>query len=429
MAALYLNTAFKPTILLNIYTPPNLKERIHFFDELVNVIDTLPKRYNMIILGDFNTKIGKDEMYIKNKTIGNFTMISPNRSDSLSLLELCKNNGLKIENTFFKHKNQHIYTFYRNNYSSQIDFILSNIHSWFFDVKAMTTINISDHKMVVGCLMIKSDLWRNKNTRCNATDRLPRQLDFKDNFNHLKLPLVKDAISTRLSLNIQQFLQSNQNSTLEKCWSDFKCILLSTCKDFTNIRGPPVSDWVSPITASKIAELKSKSHRDKDLWKQIQRLLRSDRRKYVAEKAKKIEVDMKCNKLYDAYKKLKLFCKSSNFRSLPKLKINNNIICDPEEQMKLWLDHYSYMFNSEHLVSFTECDQIPPSSNFTTGEIKRAILKLRNNKATGLDNIKAEHLKVSPDYISVFLLMVFNKIWASGVTPREWNLSFICNFP
>ncbi|CAK9291209.1 unnamed protein product [Gordionus sp. m RMFG-2023] len=69
MAALYLNTAFKPTILLNIYAPPTLKERKPFFDELENVIDTLPKRYNLIVMGDFNTKIGKDEYYLKNNVI------------------------------------------------------------------------------------------------------------------------------------------------------------------------------------------------------------------------------------------------------------------------------------------------------------------------------------------------------------------------
>ncbi|CAK9290643.1 unnamed protein product [Gordionus sp. m RMFG-2023] len=57
IAVLYLNTVYKPTILLNVYVPPKLTERMLFLEHLESVISSLPKRYNIIAMGDFNTKI------------------------------------------------------------------------------------------------------------------------------------------------------------------------------------------------------------------------------------------------------------------------------------------------------------------------------------------------------------------------------------
>ncbi|CAK9295881.1 unnamed protein product [Gordionus sp. m RMFG-2023] len=165
IAVLYLNTAYKPTILLNVYVPPKLTERMLFLEHLDNMISSLPKRYNIIAMGDFDTKIGHDITYKVSKTIGHTTVYSSNDKDGKKLLQICFDNNLKKKNTFFKHKPPHLMTFTRGGHSSQIYFFLSNIHNWFADVKAILNINISDHKLIKAHIIIRSDEWRNNNTR------------------------------------------------------------------------------------------------------------------------------------------------------------------------------------------------------------------------------------------------------------------------
>ncbi|XP_065322962.1 craniofacial development protein 2-like [Gordionus sp. m RMFG-2023] len=156
---LYLNTYFKRTILINVYAPPNRDIRLSFLEHLQNIVRSLPKSRNWIILGDLNIRIGKEEFYIHDEVIGNAAIPQPNREDSRKLLELCRI-SLKIENTFFFHNESNTLTYRRNNITSQIDFFISNIHGWFTDVKAMRNINISDHKLIKANLLIKN-LWGN----------------------------------------------------------------------------------------------------------------------------------------------------------------------------------------------------------------------------------------------------------------------------
>ncbi|CAK9296683.1 unnamed protein product [Gordionus sp. m RMFG-2023] len=100
---LYLNTCFKRTILLNLYAPPNRSDRLTFIDDLENIVCSLPRSRNLIILGDLNIRIGEEESFIIDGVIGNAAIPQPNRDDSRKLLELCRSFTLKIENTFFFH--------------------------------------------------------------------------------------------------------------------------------------------------------------------------------------------------------------------------------------------------------------------------------------------------------------------------------------
>lgn len=48
--------------------------------------------------------------------------------------------------------------------------------------------------------------------------------------------------------------------------------------------------------------------------------------------------------------------------------------------------------------------------NFFEQELRRVIFSLNNNKSLGIDNITAEILKASYEFISPFLLPLYNRI-------------------
>ncbi|XP_065323049.1 uncharacterized protein LOC135930195 [Gordionus sp. m RMFG-2023] len=265
IAVLYLNTAYKPTILLNVYVPPKLTERMLFLEHLDNVISSLPKRYNIIAMGDFNTKIGHDITYKVSNTIGHTTVYNSNDKDGKKLLQICFDNNLKIENTFFKHKPPHLMTFSRGGHSSQIDFFLSNIHSWFADVKAILNINISDHKLIKAHIIIRSDEWRNNNTRrIHSTIRTTPEQPTKWHFTNINKTTYNETICSGLARIIQLF----PTKPLEECWSDFKSAIFHAYNNLNHSQIPK-REWLSANTKNLILSIKNDRSRNLELWKRI----------------------------------------------------------------------------------------------------------------------------------------------------------------
>jgi hypothetical protein len=58
--------------------------------------------------------------------------------------------------------------------------------------------------------------------------------------------------------------------------------------------------------------------------------------------------------------------------------------------------------------------------------VNSAILKLKDNKAPGIDLIYAELIKkVSPDLVEHMHNLIIN-IWTTETTPEDWNWSIMC---
>ncbi|XP_065320651.1 craniofacial development protein 2-like [Gordionus sp. m RMFG-2023] len=279
---LYLNTCFRQTILVNVYAPPRRNERLAFLDDLENIVNSLPRSRNLIILGDLNTRIGKDDSFIRDGVIGNATLSQLNSDDSRKLLEMCRSINLKVENTFFSHSELNTLTFSRNNIKSQIDFIISNIHSWFIDVKVMPNINISDHKLIRATITVKN-LWGN--SRRPSLQPQPRYLSWKRNATYLQRPAVKLQLDLFLNDREATFLSSSESQSVEECWASFKNNLFDAYNHLPNINiSPPRQEWLSDDTTRMIAQLKLRGERDGHLWTSIHRLLRRDRRIFIAKK-------------------------------------------------------------------------------------------------------------------------------------------------
>jgi exonuclease III len=75
-------------IVLYVHTPTEDKiddVKDSFYDELEQVFDKFPKYHMKILLGDYNTKVGREDIFIP--TIGNE-----------SLHEISNDNGVKVVN-------------------------------------------------------------------------------------------------------------------------------------------------------------------------------------------------------------------------------------------------------------------------------------------------------------------------------------------
>ena len=65
------------------------------------------------------------------------------------------------------------------------------------------------------------------------------------------------------------------------------------------------------------------------------------------------------------------------------------------------------------------------NKEFTEEEVMNMIVKLRNNKACGVDNIINEYLKKCPEMLVSIIVKMFNVVLSSGLVPSVWCIGMI----
>ena len=70
-----------------------------------------------------------------------------------------------------------------------------------------------------------------------------------------------------------------------------------------------------------------------------------------------------------------------------------------------------------------------PTGAPTINEIKMAIKHLKQNKASGPDNLPAEFFRTYPNTIANILEPLLKKVWNSSQIPNEWKQGLIIKLP
>ena len=142
-------------------------------------------------------------------------------------------------------------------------------------------------------------------------------------------------------------------------------------------------------------------------------------------------------KIYNQQTKDKLIRESRDSRSFWALirKLNWRNIKWPNITIRQWHNHYTNLFNPAGRVpSETQEDENqnePPTEveeldqEITSQEVDKALLKLKKDKATGIDEVSAEILLYSKDKIKPYLCKIFNKIFETGYFPIQWGIATI----
>ena len=123
-----LGLADGPITLFQIYAPDTSyseDEIIIFYESLQDRLDLISKRNKLIIMGDFNAKVGCNAHTVLPEVVGRFAVGYPNQSGE-NLLHFCAMNNLSIMNTFYQHKKCRLVTWTSPDGKSQnqIDYFL-----------------------------------------------------------------------------------------------------------------------------------------------------------------------------------------------------------------------------------------------------------------------------------------------------------------
>ena len=111
--------------VIQVYAPTSNTEETEverFYEDLQDLLELTPKKYVLFIIGDWNAKVGSQEIP---RVTGKFGLGVQNEA-GYRLTEFCQKNALVIANILFQEHKRQLYTCTSpdGQYRNQIDYIL-----------------------------------------------------------------------------------------------------------------------------------------------------------------------------------------------------------------------------------------------------------------------------------------------------------------
>ncbi|VDP54866.1 unnamed protein product [Schistosoma curassoni] len=249
-----------------------------------------------------------------------------------------------------------------------------------------------------------------------------------------------------LSNKFQAFhdLLNGEGTTMESKWKGIKGATNSTCHEVLGHKKHYHKEWITVDTLDKIQKRRSKNaginisrtRAEKakpqaeytEVDKQVEKDIRTDKRKCVEEKAAR-EGNMR--QLYDTTKKL-----SGNHRKpeRPVKSKDGKIITNNEKQRNRWVGHFKELLNRPAPLNPPNIEEAPTGLPIdvdpqTIEEISMAIREIKSGRAAGPDSIPAEALKADAAVTERILHILFNKIWDEEQVPTDRKEGHIIKIP
>ncbi|XP_064645936.1 craniofacial development protein 2-like [Lineus longissimus] len=344
----------KLSVLVN-YAPTEVADdadKDDFYDGLQSTIDRIPNHDVLLLLGDFNARLGSDNAG-RESNMGKHGMGTMNDNGS-RLSDLCGANRLTVGGTLFEHKRIHKLTWRSpdGKTHSQIDHIVIN-NKWkrsLQDVRVKRLADVgSDHHLLVAKLSLKLKKASNGSTRKNHFD-----------IDKLQDPEIKRTFNITLRNRFQQ-LQDEQEMSIHA----FNEAMQETGKQILGFRKTKKEEWISAASWTKIDErkaikknlLSTKSPRlqerrkaeysQKD--KEVKKSCRKDKRQYfdnLATDAENAARRKDMATLYKATKKMR--GNTGPSQDTPVKDKNGSHISGEKEKTERWREHFAEILNSPH---------------------------------------------------------------------------------
>jgi hypothetical protein len=99
------------TIVLSVHGPTEDKTddvKSSFFEKLESVFDKIPKYHMRILLGDFNARVGSEDIF--KLTTGNESLYKISKDNAVRVVNFATSENQAVKSTMFPHCNIHKYT-------------------------------------------------------------------------------------------------------------------------------------------------------------------------------------------------------------------------------------------------------------------------------------------------------------------------------
>ncbi|XP_038073012.1 uncharacterized protein LOC119741333 [Patiria miniata] len=378
-------SAYAPTLT----STPESKD--DFYLQLSELLHNIPAGDGIILLGDFNARIGSDCSAWKN-VIGPHGVGRMN-DNGQRLLELCASYNLCIANTFFAGSVRSKVTWKhpRSQHWHQLDHIIVRQRQ-LRDTTHCRSLHSADCNTDHALVRCKLRLLLKKFHRAT----------------HRPLPAI-DTVSTHDISHVTQFqelLSGNFSSAPisanpEGAWSRFRSVVYNSAvsafgrcsrkqpdwfRDSADILLPAPENKRSARNKCRLINTRSSKAALRAAKSTVQRLTRAALQRYWSHLSDRIQRCADSGDLRGLYQGIKEAIGPTPKKSAPLLSSTGAILTDQTAQLDRWVEHYSSLYNSDAaLPILKEVD-----NSITLEEVKHAINGLKNNKAPGTDSIPPE---------------------------------------
>lgn len=408
--------------IIQVYAPTTAakeEEIEEFYITLQEVFDKVPKNDIIIVMGDFNAKVGRGAMI---RTVGAFGLGERNEAGD-KLVDFASSNGLRITNTFFKQHNRRLYTWISPDglHRNQIDYILVN-NRWASTIQSAHTLPGadcgSDHQLLVAKIRVKlKKQKRHERAKCYDFEKIP----------------------TKYSISVQNRFQLLQwgDKEPEDEWEEIKSIIKQEAEKNVPIkRKGTKSPWLSQATleiATKRRNLKKKGGCKADIQKlnrNFQTSARKDKEVFYESKCAELEAENKKGHTRDLFRKVKQI----TGKVTPKINgIKNRdgeLVMEEEQVKSRWKEYTEELYKKDVRINepFSKAEYIR-ETEIRESEVRRALEQINNNKAPGYDGIPIELIKAAGDESIRVMTRLCQHIWETEQWPKDWKRSIFIPIP
>ncbi|KAL5467621.1 hypothetical protein EMCRGX_G031880 [Ephydatia muelleri] len=432
-------------------------EKDAFYSDLQRTIDMVPSSDLLVLLGDFNARVGCDWM-IWEGVVGR-EGIDETNTNGYMLLEFCARNSLCVTNTFFCHKTWHKGTWMhpRSKTLHMIDFVITRQKDRYLmqDTRVYHSVDVWSDHFFVGSSMVMPVSKPHHRVRLNSS--INRRFDVS----RLSQPEVVMQYQQALTDALHQLpSRATSNETSETLWSSFSKAVINAATNhlgFTSKR--PTPDWfydnldtIQPMLLRKkqlLGQVLSARKANISVPADLLTQYRSARNhvkyhvhkiqngwwKHKAEELNHFHIKGDWKNLFSSWKLLS-FHRQVHIRSVLD-KSGSNVISDPTQIRDRWRSHFNHVLNTTASSYDDSVFNIIPQQPImeelarppTVEEVRCALSQVKCNRAAGKDGIPAELLIYGGEQALTFLHTICTEVWSSELIPKEWVDSIIVPLP
>lgn len=429
--------------LISAYAPTltsDDQQKNFFYENLSDVLCRVPVSEELILLGDFNARVGTEAEAWRN--VISHHGVGKMNENGLRLLSLCSEHELVITNTIFKMKNKFKTTWKhpRSGHWHLIDYVIVRQRS-----RASVAITRvmrgaecwTDHRLVLTKLTLSI---RPPIRRGPITNR-------KLNVAQLKSDQVRtayrEAVAAQLASHNVDYLEGDD---LEERWRNLCCCIRAAAEDTIGLQRKKHRDWFDEQRddIQDLLKEKNRAHDDclanpssvakRKRWQELrghsQAKLRQLEDQWWQARAREIQRYADANEMnhfYDAVKQVT----GPTDRSLTPVKSTEGVLLqNKEEILERWAQHFRELLNTRRPCNMDVLNELPvlPVEHAmelppTERETLEALNSLKSNKSPGPDGIPSELLKCPELRDEIYAIIL--EIWERETVPSSWKNSNI----
>ena len=427
--------------IISAYAPtlPSCDEsKEQFYGELDEAIKKVPAAHKLLVLGDFNARVGSDYVSWEN-VLGRHGVGNVNSNGTL-LLSLCAQNELVVTNTIFQQRNRHKTTWMHPGSKEwhMIDFVITrqrDINDVNLTRSMCGSCAWSDHKLVKCkmALQLKAPQLR------PGRQKPHKKLDTAK----LKCPEVADNLTSELS-KAYSLAELSDTETAKDNWEHFRDVTLDVAQRVLGSPDRKHRDWfdendkeIKPLL-NQLHDLQEKMLENKSdtllagayksCKQNVQFSLRSMQNSWWEARAEELQSASDRRDYKSFYQGLKAVYGPS-IKSNPAVKSKDDVIIhEPPEVLDRWAEHFQAVLNQDSVFDMSVLEEIPQEEVDTSlddlptlKEVQLSIKQLSSGKCPGEDGIPPEIYKHGGEDIAKELLSIFVKIWNEKAVLNEFR--------